>query len=446
MRATWVFAVALVMVVGCDSSTSGSGPETDTHNPPADGVQQDMLAQEDIPVPQDSKCGAETCGVDSSAPDVPERQDIALEDQLPPQDTNGPDMQDLVPDLGRDLTDTEQPDLGPTDETSEPDQTCEPSCSGKECGSDGCGGQCGTCDQGLACDPQTWACVTAHAPIATFINYLHVPFGSGETPCCFDFNGDDTVDNSAASLLSLLGSFAPDIDVNQLLVDSIETAQLAILLEFVGAADWQDAEAFVMNAFLATDADSDYSDNLAPQTGGDFLILPDSIDQNSDPLIVFQQMSLQAGLLHGGPSKFILDIPLLLGAPLTLVLDEALIEGQVTVVEDRLWIGDGKLGGAVRKSVIIAGLNAYVEDSCACLGLTKPFIDPESEKCATGGNSATCDETCANLNGYCSMATMMFGSILDVDLDQDGISDAMSVGMTFESIPARIVGSGYEIR
>jgi hypothetical protein len=30
--------------------------------------------------------------------------------------------------------------------------TCTPSCSGKQCGSDGCGGSCGTCGSGLSCD------------------------------------------------------------------------------------------------------------------------------------------------------------------------------------------------------------------------------------------------------------------------------------------------------
>lgn len=38
--------------------------------------------------------------------------------------------------------------------------SCSPSCSGKTCGPDGCGGACGTCGVGLACDAQgTCACV-----------------------------------------------------------------------------------------------------------------------------------------------------------------------------------------------------------------------------------------------------------------------------------------------
>lgn len=445
MKTRWVVVLALLMLGACDSSTSNKDPELDANNPPLDGVQQDQTVQNDIAGEPDSKCGQDTCGVDSVGSDIPVPQDLTPEDQTPPQDTFVPDVQDVVPDQGSDVADTAQPDLVPADETPEPDEVCVPDCSGKACGPDGCDGVCGECAQDLACDPQTWTCVAAQQPVATFINYLYLPFGSNEEPCCFDFNGDATIDNSAGSLVSLLGSFAPDIDVNQLLADSVESGQLAIVLEFVGAADWVNAAGFVMNAFLATDSDGDYSDNLNPQTGGDFLILPDSVDENDNPLIVFQQMSIEAGTLRGGPSKFVLDIPLLMGTPMTLVLDEAMIEGEVTVVGDKLWIEEGKLGGAVRKSVIIAGLNAFVESSCSCLGLSKPLIDPETEKCATGGNSAACDEPCASLNSYCSMATMLFGSILDVDLDQDGLVDSMSVGLMFQSIPARIVGMGYEI-
>ncbi len=48
----------------------------------------------------------------------------------------------------------------PADESGTPDvqAPCFPSCVSKECGSDGCGGQCGTCGSGLVCE--SWQCVT----------------------------------------------------------------------------------------------------------------------------------------------------------------------------------------------------------------------------------------------------------------------------------------------
>ncbi|MCB9738975.1 MAG: hypothetical protein H6747_06890, partial [Deltaproteobacteria bacterium] len=40
-------------------------------------------------------------------------------------------------------------------------QTCEPVCSGKECGPDGCGGTCGSCKDGGVCDDGTGKCITS---------------------------------------------------------------------------------------------------------------------------------------------------------------------------------------------------------------------------------------------------------------------------------------------
>lgn len=38
---------------------------------------------------------------------------------------------------------------------------CFPNCAGKQCGNDGCGGSCGTCQQGELCDLATFTCVPA---------------------------------------------------------------------------------------------------------------------------------------------------------------------------------------------------------------------------------------------------------------------------------------------
>ena len=40
-----------------------------------------------------------------------------------------------------------------------PDSTCEPDCSGKACGDDGCGGPCGACEAGVPCVDNQCACV-----------------------------------------------------------------------------------------------------------------------------------------------------------------------------------------------------------------------------------------------------------------------------------------------
>jgi hypothetical protein len=53
---------------------------------------------------------------------------------------------------------------------------CQPSCGGKACGDDGCGGVCGTCAGGDVCDPVTFQCVDpANASGNTCANAINVP-------------------------------------------------------------------------------------------------------------------------------------------------------------------------------------------------------------------------------------------------------------------------------
>ena len=49
-------------------------------------------------------------------------------------------------------------------QTPTPEQVCEPSCSGRSCGDDGCGDTCGTCDEGFSCvegDDASASCVAS---------------------------------------------------------------------------------------------------------------------------------------------------------------------------------------------------------------------------------------------------------------------------------------------
>ncbi len=434
MRTVFLAIGVCWAMVACDSATSEPKVEQDQSAPLQDVAGQDSLAREDtIPVEDLSKPDPDI----AVTPDVPAPEDLVLDPDL-----NAPDVADVTP---QDLTpaDVPSPDLlDAIEETAE--VVCVPDCQGKLCGDDGCLGQCGVCDENQVCDAVTWTCVSPTPPVVTFIDQMFMPEKNSDTPCCFDLNDDGDIDNSAAGLVDLLGSFVPDMDVNQLLADAIWSGQLAILLEFVGVSGWANATEFTMNAYLATDADSDYSDNLDSTNGGEFLLLPDSLDDQGMPLIVFQDMSLSAGTLHGGPSMFIVQLPLFGPTPMTLILDNAMIEGTLSVVNgDKASISQGKLGGVVRKAVIVEALNGFVDSSCSCLGLGQPLIDPATDKCATGGSSAACDEPCASLYSYCSLATMMFGTILDIDLDQDGITDSMSIGLQFQSIPAKIVGNSW---
>ncbi len=103
----------LALVTGCGS---GGAPRMVTDETPWDASLLDVA------------------GLDAH-PDVLERPDVAGDD---------------VPDNGDALS--ELPDPGPQD-------ACQPSCIGRVCGDDGCGGTCGTCTDGKACQAGQCVCV-----------------------------------------------------------------------------------------------------------------------------------------------------------------------------------------------------------------------------------------------------------------------------------------------
>ncbi len=71
---------------------------------------------------------------------------------------------DVVPDFGPEPDEITLPDTKPVDEISQPDTACLPQCGAKECGDDGCGGSCGTCDGGLVCLPEGLCVPPANPP------------------------------------------------------------------------------------------------------------------------------------------------------------------------------------------------------------------------------------------------------------------------------------------
>ncbi|MBM4395197.1 MAG: hypothetical protein FJ087_05860 [Deltaproteobacteria bacterium] len=98
-------------------------------------------------------------------PDGPEPDAAVVPDATKPD--AAPTDTPVVPDTA--TPETAQPDAATT-ETAQPDTiappdpgSCTPACDGRQCGPDGCGGQCGTCKPGRTCT-EAGACVcTPHA-------------------------------------------------------------------------------------------------------------------------------------------------------------------------------------------------------------------------------------------------------------------------------------------
>lgn len=106
---------------------------------------------------------------------------------------------------------------------------CLPSCEGKECGDDGCGGTCGTCF-GAACDPETSTCVTPDPPTvyaAIVVQDLWGGTCSGSNTPGADIRGAELFDPQGALVgrwseaVAKLGETCPNnaTDVSEVLGD-----------------------------------------------------------------------------------------------------------------------------------------------------------------------------------------------------------------------------------
>lgn len=85
----------------------------------------------------------------------PQPSPEARGDTNPVADVAPADFSDVSPDSGADLVNGEiSPDTAPDTVLDAEPPVCVPSCTGRECGPDGCGGSCGTCPDGDVCSPE----------------------------------------------------------------------------------------------------------------------------------------------------------------------------------------------------------------------------------------------------------------------------------------------------
>ncbi len=93
--------------------------------------------QPDVTAPQD-----QTSGTDAQS----DLEDLGQVDMVP-EDQNSANASDVTPpqDVSVDLGPNDLDSLDSVEETTSDTEVCVPDCAGKECGSDGCEGSCGTC-------------------------------------------------------------------------------------------------------------------------------------------------------------------------------------------------------------------------------------------------------------------------------------------------------------
>jgi hypothetical protein len=358
---------------------------------------------------------------------------------------------------------------------------CEPACGPcQECVAGACqdlcdasacqtcvAGACQGCADGFYCDAGTCTeigvieCVAPNADgfcDASIVDELAIAPApnatTGEPGCCCDFTGDGILDNQLGALVTNLGGMAGFdlVTLNETIAESLAGGSFIILFEHVGlAAQAADTPYFNVNFYLGADTDDDPANNFSGTA--EFTIMPESLDANGDPLITFEGASVAGGMLHAGPSQFV--VPIQIPDPpldLTLTVDSAIVDAAV-VWNNGYHLNDGKLCGYVTIAQIFGALNQFAATSCGCLNLSGNLIEGiATGNFVCGDSDPQCDandpvdgdmqEICGTIAQYCGTAVVLLPSFLDVDTDDDGTGDAISLGATFGATSAVLTSGG----
>ena len=329
--------------------------------------------------------------------------DSAIQDMTDPGvETSDADTPESVPEAAEPL----QEIVGPGPDEVEVD-ACPPTCAGKQCGDDGCGGLCGTCDDPTKpiCSLDQTACIAQSGTFPTtwsdigVVATLATPGDVTGVAKCFDYSGDGKGDNGPRALATTIN---PEIAKAAL-------GELGIL-EFQGVTDFANTPAFTLALLLA---------KAVPGGEGAYQIDPASFDLTAlsgeyPPLYAFQGATIVSGALLAEASE--IDVPYQvksLGLWMTFPLRDVRLTA--TIPTGGLAGTSGVLGFYVTKADIDKNL-ASLEAACAASTAYPPECHaPIGEK-------------------------PILPLLIDMDLDGDGKKDAMSVCFEFTLVAGTIAG------
>ncbi|NOZ00672.1 MAG: hypothetical protein GXP54_02125 [Deltaproteobacteria bacterium] len=231
------------------------------------------------------------------------------------------------------------------------------------------------------CDlPTTW-------DVAAAVSSASVP---DDGAMCPDFNGDSQGDNGLAAAASALNDILAEMG----------TGYDTILFEFVGVTD-----------FTATPVASFTLNGLGGVSdGNDYLVTPLSYDDECKPLIQFTDAKIDGGQMSAGPGDFTLSIPVR-GETVQFVLTKGSISGTVAA---GVTITDGVIAGILGKAQAEAAV-AQLKGICT--------EDPSIDWCK-----------------YVPVIEAALPEVFDLDTDNDGANDAVSMCLKFEAVGAVISG------
>jgi len=314
------------------------------------------------------------------------------------------------------------------------------------------------CGAGSVCS--AGACVTGgDACNYTFdkrVSYVtEIKVASKDDDCCFDFTEDGKNDNAFGGLLVVLSTF---FDINGTIADQIASGSLVLLLETKNVSDITTASGVTVNGFYGLDADTDATNNASGTA--EFLVNRSSfVTGTTQPLISFTNASITASVLSAGPSVFRLSIPLL-GTVLDLAVDATRLESVVAAgangADGGLSMGGtdgGRLGGYVAIQSLANAFNTYLDASCTCIkkaDTAKPYLSTkvvpgkvqlDASNIPIGAGSSCTGEgesSCQQIASFIGLAGTAISP--DIDGDDDGIKESISIGVFIHATSAKING------
>ena len=348
-----------------------------------------------------------------------------------------------------------------------------------DCDDEDCAAFCAECEEGFSLVDgqcvQDFADETEYtiSDYNSFVNRLAIPPAGTPAECCFDFNGDDEVDNALAALVDLLGGLA-DLDVEQLLGEVIEDDTIAIMMEWTRWPEEADFSLWLGTNDVDGDGAPDQEFSVRDAGDGIFNFETEVFGPNGS-ILQFNQTTFEDGELDAGPSLFQLALPTeeLLGTNLEVTISNARItatmaetDGAIASVTEDLSIdpddpaatetfGGAELGGVILMDEVFGIIDQLARD-CTCAG-----IDPASAVLEFGDDgetyNASCVQTpdpeamcgeddgiiCEQIGLVCQFAGSIPSLIADVDVNGNEVNDALSVGIRLGWVGATI--NGFEV-
>ncbi len=314
------------------------------------------------------------------------------------------------------------------------DVPCVPSCEGKQCGPDGCGGVCGECPYNCECAFAEWECVPIAGCIPNywFENVLRIDsmeVGDAVPGHALDVDGNpatcspegecqDGLDNALGPWL------AQEVEgvtsFNEVLADWIAKRELLFLLDF---PDQPVKEGKEFDLSLL------HGEPVEPQEvcdwdmeDCDYYVSPLAIDLNTcQPHVWFDNAAVLQGHLSAGGTDAIVSFPILFqdGFVVYAVINMFQLQAEVVLEQGTVsQVTGGVLAGTLRREKIIEVIEAWRDHG-------EPDEKLIPEKWLVPGPEDMLD---------------MLLPPSDMDTDDDGEPDALSVGLRFSAVPANVVG------